>query len=69
MFMEGSRLFAHRSWSGFGIYEAKFASTEGDTSLSRRSSPATTQSTCALRTRRSRRLLKHSSPATSSSSR
>ena len=29
MFMEANRLFAHRSWTGFGIYEATFASTEG----------------------------------------
>ena len=29
MFMEGNRLFAHRSWTGFGIYAATFASTEG----------------------------------------
>ncbi|MCQ3806147.1 MAG: hypothetical protein OXB92_00775 [Acidimicrobiaceae bacterium] len=29
MFMEQNRLFAHRSWTGFGIYEATFAPTEG----------------------------------------
>ena len=29
IFMEGNRLFAHRSWTGVGIYEATFASTEG----------------------------------------
>ncbi len=29
MFMEANRLFAHRSWTGFGIYAATFASTEG----------------------------------------
>ena len=29
IFMEQNRLFAHRSWTGIGIYEATFASTEG----------------------------------------
>ena len=29
MFMEQNRLFAHRSWTGFGIYEATFARVEG----------------------------------------
>ena len=29
IFMEGNCLFAHRSWTGVGIYEATFASTEG----------------------------------------
>ena len=29
IFMEGNHLFAHRSWTGIGIYEATFASTEG----------------------------------------
>ena len=29
IFMEANRLFAHRSWTGIGIYEATFASTEG----------------------------------------
>lgn len=29
IFMEGNRLFAHRSWTGIGIYEATFAPTEG----------------------------------------
>lgn len=27
IFMEGDRLFAHRSWTGIGIYEATFART------------------------------------------
>lgn len=27
IFMEGNRLFAHRSWTGIGIYEAAFART------------------------------------------
>ena len=29
IFMEENRLFVYRSWTGFGIYEAAFASTEG----------------------------------------
>ena len=29
IFMEGNRLFAHRSWTGLGVYEATFAPTEG----------------------------------------
>ena len=29
IFMERNRLFAHRSWTGIGIYEAMFASTRG----------------------------------------
>ena len=29
VFMEGNRLFAHRSWTGIGIYEATFAPIEG----------------------------------------
>lgn len=29
IFMEGNRLFAHRSWTGLGVYEATFAATEG----------------------------------------
>ena len=29
IFMEGSRLFAHRSWTGLGVYEATFAPAEG----------------------------------------
>lgn len=29
IFMEGNRLFAHRSWTGLGIYEATFTPTEG----------------------------------------
>ncbi len=29
IFMEGDRLFAHRSWTGLGVYEAAFAPTEG----------------------------------------
>ena len=29
IFMERNRLFAHRSWTGIGIYEATFAPTEG----------------------------------------
>ena len=29
IFMEGNCLFAHRSWTGVGIYEATFAYTEG----------------------------------------
>ncbi len=29
IFMEGNHLFAHRSWTGVGIYEATFAYTEG----------------------------------------
>ena len=29
IFMEGNRLFAHRSWTGLGIYEATFAPAEG----------------------------------------
>ena len=29
MFMEQNRLFAHRSWTGFGIYEAIFTPVEG----------------------------------------
>ena len=31
IFMEGNRLFAHRSWTGLGVYEATFALTEADT--------------------------------------
>ena len=27
--MEGNRLFAHRSWTGIGIYEATFTPAEG----------------------------------------
>ncbi|MCQ3808672.1 MAG: hypothetical protein KTV16_15590 [Acidimicrobiia bacterium] len=29
MFIQQLRLFAYRSWTGFGIYEAAFVSTEG----------------------------------------
>ena len=29
IFMEQNRLFAHRSWTGLGVYEATFAPTEG----------------------------------------
>ena len=29
IFMEGNRLFAHRSWTGFGIYEATFTPAAG----------------------------------------
>ena len=29
IFMEKNRLFAHRSWTGLGVYEATFAPTEG----------------------------------------
>ena len=29
LFMEGNRLFAHRSWTGLGVYEAAFAPAEG----------------------------------------
>ncbi|MYH00244.1 MAG: hypothetical protein F4011_04645 [Acidimicrobiaceae bacterium] len=29
LFMEGNRLFAHRSWTGIGIYEAAFAPAAG----------------------------------------
>ena len=29
IFMEENRLFAHRSWTGLGIYEATFAPSEG----------------------------------------
>ena len=29
IFMEEDRLFAHRSWTGLGVYEATFAPTEG----------------------------------------
>ena len=29
IFMEGNRLFAHRSWTGIGIYEVTFARTKG----------------------------------------
>ncbi len=29
IFMEQDRLFAHRSWTGLGVYEAAFASTDG----------------------------------------
>ena len=29
IFMEGNRLFAHRSWTGLGIYEATFAPAKG----------------------------------------
>ncbi len=29
IFMEGNRLFAHRSWTGIGVHEATFAPTEG----------------------------------------
>ena len=29
IFMEANRLFAHRSWTGIGIYEATFTSTAG----------------------------------------
>ena len=29
LFMEGDRLFLHRSWTGLGIYEAKFTPTGG----------------------------------------
>lgn len=29
IFVEGNRLFAHRSWTGIGVYEAAFAPTEG----------------------------------------
>ena len=29
IFMERNRLFAHRSWTGIGIYEATFAPAEG----------------------------------------
>ena len=28
IFMEGNRLFAHRSWTGIGVYEATFAPTD-----------------------------------------
>ena len=29
IFMEGDRLFAHRSWTGLGVYEAAFAPVDG----------------------------------------
>ena len=29
IFMEGDRLFAHRSWTGLGVYEATFAPVDG----------------------------------------
>ncbi|MCY4068262.1 MAG: hypothetical protein OXE79_04015 [Acidimicrobiaceae bacterium] len=29
IFMEQDRLFAHRSWTGLGVYEAEFASVDG----------------------------------------
>ena len=29
IFMEGNRLFAHRSWTGLGVYEATFAPVDG----------------------------------------
>ena len=29
IFMEGDRLFAHRSWTGLGVYEATFMQTQG----------------------------------------
>ena len=29
IFMEKNRLFAHRSWTGLGVYEAAFAPTDG----------------------------------------
>ncbi|MXW60674.1 MAG: hypothetical protein F4Z58_14190 [Acidimicrobiaceae bacterium] len=29
IFMEGNRLFAHRSWTGLGVFEATFAPAEG----------------------------------------
>ncbi len=29
IFMEGNRLFAHRSWTGLGVYEATFNPTDG----------------------------------------
>ena len=29
IFMEKNRLFAHRSWTGLGVYEATFAPTDG----------------------------------------
>ena len=29
LFMEGNRLFAHRSWTGLGVYEATFAPVDG----------------------------------------
>ncbi len=29
IFMEGNHLFAHRSWTGIGVYEATFAPTDG----------------------------------------
>ena len=29
IFMEGNRLFAHRSWTGLGVYEATFVPAEG----------------------------------------
>ena len=29
IFMERNRLFAHRSWTGLGVYEATFAATDG----------------------------------------
>ncbi len=29
IFMEGNRLFAHRSWTSLGVYEATFAPAEG----------------------------------------
>ncbi len=29
IFMEGDRLFAHRSWTGLGVYEATFTPTDG----------------------------------------
>ena len=31
IFMEGNRLFAHRSWTGLGVYEATFAPWTADT--------------------------------------
>ena len=29
IFVEGDRLFAHRSWTGLGVYEAAFAPVDG----------------------------------------
>jgi len=29
IFMEGNRLFAHRSWTGLGVYEATFTPADG----------------------------------------